>query len=75
MRVDATWYVQNTVIRRDLHIPTVKEEICRYGAQYGARLNAHPNSLTVNFMELPENRRLQRHLTNDLPTRFVVELL
>jgi hypothetical protein len=27
MIVDAPWYVPNTVIRRDLQIPTVKEEI------------------------------------------------
>jgi hypothetical protein len=27
MIVDAPWYVLNTVIRRDLQIPTVKEEI------------------------------------------------
>jgi hypothetical protein len=27
--VDAPWYVLNTVIRRDLQIPTVKEEIRR----------------------------------------------
>jgi hypothetical protein len=27
---DAPWYVPNTVIRRDLQIPTVKEEIRPY---------------------------------------------
>jgi hypothetical protein len=26
--VDMPWYVPNTVIQRDLQIPTVKEEIC-----------------------------------------------
>jgi hypothetical protein len=29
MIVDPPWYVPNTVIRRDLQTPTVKEEICR----------------------------------------------
>jgi hypothetical protein len=66
------WYVPNTVIRRDLQIPTVKEEICRYSSQYSARLSAHPNDLIVNLIELPDNRRLRRHLPNDLPTRFLV---
>jgi hypothetical protein len=33
MIVEALWYVQNTVIRRDLQIPTVKEEIRRYSSQ------------------------------------------
>jgi hypothetical protein len=72
MIVDAPWYVPNTVIRRDLQIPTVKGEIRRYSSQYSARLSAHPNDLIVNLIELPGNRRLRRHLPNDLPTRFLV---
>jgi hypothetical protein len=55
MIVDAPWYVPNTVIRR-------------YSSQYSARISAHPNDLVVNLMELPDNRRLRRHLPNDLPT-------
>jgi hypothetical protein len=66
MIVDAPWYVTNTVIRKDLQTPTVKEEIRRYSSQYSAHLSA------VNLMELPDNRRVQRHLPNDLPTRFIV---
>jgi hypothetical protein len=69
MIVDAPWYVPNTVIRRDLQTPTVKEEIRRYNSQY----SAHPNGLVVNLMEQPDNnRRLRRHLPNDLPTGFLV---
>jgi hypothetical protein len=45
MIVDAPWYVLNTVIGRDLQIPTVKEEIRRYSFQYSARLSGHPNTL------------------------------
>jgi hypothetical protein len=71
MIVDAPWYVLNTVIRRDLHTPTDKEEIRHYSSQYSARLSAHPNDLIVNLTELPDNRRLRRHLPN-LPTRFLV---
>jgi hypothetical protein len=70
--VDAPWYVPNTVIRRDLQIPTVKEEIRRYSSQYSARLNAHQNDLIVNLIELPDNRQLRRHLPNYLSTRFLV---
>jgi hypothetical protein len=72
MMVDATWFVPNTVIRRDLQILTVKEKIRRYSSQYSVRLNAHPNDLVVILIELPDNRRLRRHLPNDLPTRFLV---
>jgi hypothetical protein len=72
MIVDTPWYVPNTVIRRDLQIPTVKEEIRRCSSQYSTRLSAHPNDLIVNLIELQNNRRLRRHLPNDLPTRFLV---
>jgi hypothetical protein len=58
MIVDASCYVPNTVIRRDLQIPIVKEEIRRYSSHYSARLSAHPDDLIVNFMELPESRRM-----------------
>jgi hypothetical protein len=74
MIVDATWYMPNTVIRRDHQILTVKEEIRRYSSQYSARLNVHPNDLIVNLIELPDNRRLRRYLPNDLPTKFIVAL-
>jgi hypothetical protein len=60
MIVDTPWYVSNTVIRRDLQIPTIKEEIRRYSSQYSARSSAHPNYLTVNLTELPDHRRLRR---------------
>jgi hypothetical protein len=72
MIVDAPWFVPNTVIRRDLQIPTVEEDIQRYSSQYNARLSSHPNDLIANLMELPDNRQLRRHLPNDLPTRFLV---
>jgi hypothetical protein len=63
MIVDAPWYAPNTVTPRDLQTPTVEEEI-----------SAHPNGLALNLTELPDNRRLRRHLPNDLPTRFLVYL-
>jgi hypothetical protein len=71
MIVDASWYVPNTVIGRDLQIPTVKEEIRHYSSQYSAHLSTHPNDLIVNLIELLDNRGLRKHLPNDLPTRFL----
>jgi hypothetical protein len=56
--VEASWFVPNTVIRRDLQTPTVREEVRLYGPQYSARLSAQPNDLVVNLMEQPDNRRL-----------------
>jgi hypothetical protein len=72
MIVDAPWYVQNTVIRRDLQLPTVKEEIHRYSSQYSARLSTHPNDLIVNLIELPD--RLVLSSRGQDPTRRVLTL-
>jgi hypothetical protein len=70
MMVHTPWYVSNMVIRMDLTIPTVKEELRRYSSQYSDRLSAHPNDLIVNLLELPDNRRLLENLPNDLSTRL-----
>jgi hypothetical protein len=75
MIVDAPWYVPNTIIHRDLQIPTVKEEIRRYSSQYSAPLSSHPNEIIVGLIELPYTRRLRRHLPNDLPTIVVFVIL
>jgi carbonic anhydrase len=40
---DALWYVPNAIIRRDLQVPSVKEEIHGLSAQYYAGLCTHPN--------------------------------
>jgi hypothetical protein len=72
MIVDAPWYVPNTLIRRDLHISTVRAEIRRYSSHYGACLRTHPNNLAVNLLGLPDSRRLRRYLLNDLPDRFIM---
>jgi hypothetical protein len=70
MIVDAPWCVLNSLIRRDLTCPTVKEEIRHYSSYYGDRLRTHPNHLAVNLLRLPDNRRLRRFLPTDLPDRF-----
>jgi hypothetical protein len=43
MITNAPWYAPNTVIRKDLQIPTVKQEISRYSYNYSKRLSVHPN--------------------------------
>jgi hypothetical protein len=61
MVVDATWFVPNTVIRRDVQTRTSKDEIRHYSSQYSARLSAYPNDLIVNFMaQADKNWRLQK---------------
>jgi hypothetical protein len=46
--VDALWYVSNSVIRKDLQIPTVKEWISRFSSHYDVRINVHPNERFPN---------------------------
>jgi hypothetical protein len=70
MIVDAPWYVPNTLIRRDLHCPTIAEEIRRFSSHYGARLRTHPHHLAANLLVEPVYRRLRRYLPIDLPDRF-----
>jgi hypothetical protein len=68
--VDAPWYVSNSVIRKDLQIPTVKEEISRFSCLYAVRLRAHTNELIATLPEPPIHKRLRRYWPNDLLTRF-----
>jgi hypothetical protein len=66
MITNAPWYVPNMVLRQDLEITSVKEEIHRFSTQYSDRLCTHSNNLTVHLTVPPDHRRLRRHL----PTRF-----
>jgi hypothetical protein len=61
MTVDTPRYV----IRRALQTSHLKKK-----SAATARLSAHPNGLVVNLM----GRRLRRHLPNNLPTSFLVQL-
>ena len=71
--VNATWYVRNEDIRRDLGIPTVKEEINRYAERYKERIATHSNRLARKRLARPETinssnmeRRLKRKHPADL---------
>jgi hypothetical protein len=74
---DAPWYVPNTVIRKDLQIPTVKQEISRYSCHYSKRLGVHPNELILNLQESPEKRRLRKNLPIELAyqIQYVIVLI
>jgi hypothetical protein len=68
---DAPLYVSNAVIKRDLQVPTVGQEVRNYSVTYRQRLADHPNSLADSlFQGLNCNRRLERHCPVDLATRF-----
>jgi hypothetical protein len=66
--VDAPWYVSNSVIRKDLQIPTAKEEISRFSSLYAVRLRAHTNELIATLTEHPIHKRLLQYWPNNLLT-------
>ena len=68
---DAPWYVPNTMLRRDLRVFSVKQEIRNYSITYRHRLENHPNRLAKSlFLGPTYNRRLTRNHPADLQTRF-----
>jgi hypothetical protein len=40
---------QNSGIRKDLQIPTVKEDISRFSSHYDVRISVHPNELIATL--------------------------
>jgi hypothetical protein len=70
--IDSPWYMPNSVRLRDFQASIVKEEIRHYISQNSARLSVQSSNLLVNLIAQPGNRRLRRHLPNNLPTRFEV---
>ena len=66
---DAPWFVPNTIIKRDLQIPTVKQEARTLSANYRKRLDNHPNNLANTLLkEQLGTRRLKRLYPTDLVT-------
>jgi hypothetical protein len=68
--MNAPWNVTNSVIRKDLRIPTVKEEISRFSSHYDVRISVHPSEFIASLTEPPIHRRLRRYWPHDLLTRF-----
>ena len=65
--VNALWYVRNDDTRRDLGMPTVKEEISRYSEKYKSRIAIHPNRLAAEmYKTINMDRRLKRKHPADL---------
>jgi hypothetical protein len=71
---DAPWHVPNAIIRRDLQVPFVKEQIRRLSSPYSAAPCTHPNLLVTQLSKPSAFRRLRRHLPFDLPHIFTVKL-
>ena len=65
--VNGHWYVRNEDIRRDLGMPTVKEEINRYSEKYKLRIATHINRQAAETYKITNmDRRLKRKHPADL---------
>jgi hypothetical protein len=68
--VNAPWYMPNSVIRKDLCIPSVKEEISRFSSHYDVRISVHPNELVASLTEPPLHKCLRRCWPHEPFTTF-----
>ena len=68
---NAPWYVPNVVIKHDLQVPSVRQEVRTFSVTYHARLEGHPKDLATSLLQQPpHNHRLKRYYPGDLATRF-----
>ena len=69
MLTNAPWFVPNVIIRNDLSVTTIRQEVKKHCNTYRQRLTVHPNHLATTLLQgLPCNRRLKRHYPEDLVT-------
>jgi hypothetical protein len=68
---DVPWYVPNAVIKRDINVLSVRQEVHNYNVTYRQRPDDHPDRLAKSlFQRTHYNRRLKRYYPADLATRF-----
>jgi hypothetical protein len=58
--VDSPWCYRNDHLRRDLKIPTIRQEIQRFAERHKRRLHNHVNT---EVLQLLDNTNLNRRLT------------
>jgi len=63
-RINASWYVTNDTLHRDLNVPYIRDEIKRLNQSYN-KMEKHPNVLATNLMKEVKTRRLKRKLPQD----------
>ena len=67
MITHAPWYVPNEVIKRDLKVLSVRQEVRNYSVTYRHRLDDHPNRLAKYLFQRTHcNRRLKLYYPADL---------
>jgi hypothetical protein len=49
--VDAPWYYHNEHLRRDLKVPTSRQEIQRFAEKHERRLHSHANTEVLQLLD------------------------
>ena len=61
----------NAVIKHDLQVPSVRQEVRTFSITYSERLEVHPNDLATSLLQQPpHDQRRKRYYPADLATRF-----
>jgi hypothetical protein len=68
--VNAPWYIPNSLLRTDLQMPTVRDEIMKFSTNYRAKLFTHPNELTSILLDEQGPGRLKSFRPTDFSTKF-----
>ncbi|GBP47275.1 hypothetical protein EVAR_38039_1 [Eumeta japonica] len=76
---DAPWYIQNSVLHRDLELPTISKFMKNASERFFDIANSHPNPLLVSAVsyEPPPQQhfcRGPRNVLIDLPDDFTAEV-
>jgi hypothetical protein len=59
---DAPRYVPNAVIKHDIQVSSVRQEVRTFSVTYRARLEGHPTDLATSLLQQPpQNHRLKRY--------------
>jgi len=59
--LNASWYIRNSDLHRDLEVEVVSSEIQRFVQKHGERLHHHENVEAIQFLDnMGIVRRLQR---------------
>jgi hypothetical protein len=54
---DAPWYMPSAVIKHDLQVPSVRQEVRTVSFTYHARLEGHSNDLATSLLQQPSHTR------------------
>jgi hypothetical protein len=55
----------NKIFYTDLKIPTIREEIRKFGLKYTDKITTHPNELISTLLEEEGSRKLERFKPTD----------